>query len=896
MMEDMIEDIVNQKPASDLNNKDTGNSQNFKSQAADPLITKENVSSNSNQNAPIIHRRVKSTNTNFITGTPDKNGNIKERKASTSSNSITETTSNINKTPPSSSIFNSMLASMSSAFTNNTGLQEENLPEDTSKQNYNSANGTTAINASTNNNSMISYRKQEAAINNSNDTSDVALVNTHTGSNNNSNNADNIDVSFDSTNSNNNMLYSTTDYYVKNEIPFAHESRNELFHNSFKSVPSQDRLIDIFSCSLSKDSIFQGKMYVSEKYICFNSKNNLLGLWATNIVICLDDIASINNNGEFTERPSIIAPNISSKFKNNNYSSHGTGSVTSDNNIVINTLYGRSFNFSGFSDKNKASKIIKTIWENSLKKSTLVTSSMQKGVDSDDKTKYGNGKDDKDGILQDTKDRSASNVSEISADDYRPNSIGGLYKHGIHNNQSGILIDAFQYDIKLSEKHKRANSNILENINAKNLIPADLEDAILSVDESVYEEYHEKEKPVTNNYSDEYEDDEDDDYDSEEESKITDNKLKQVKVYTFIPKANYTYKGQLYHDETEFIYSPEEDNKEDLLAEVELNAPPGIIFELLFSENNPSFTLSYLSGLNSSNFQPPNLGAFNKINQDGQKYREYQYDKGLNYPVGPKTTRCLVRETILSLEYDNYINVLNTTRTPDVPSGSNFSVKTRYMIRWGPNGSSVLKISFWVDWTGSSWIKSMIDKSCKSGQKEATKVLLVSLQEKLEQVTEMKKLSLDEAISSEMPSSNNGILSKSPSVTSLRSLPQEEYNYKGNTSGAAGISTGLNKTGNLYSNKVSANGFTNTNIHNTDLKLSFFSFTNILLFFITFLLLLNLYFQFKIMSKYNLLNDIIPQFLSSQSNEKSSVVIDETTEKLLENIDALVQRRMNVKN
>jgi hypothetical protein len=49
---------------------------------------------------------------------------------------------------------------------------------------------------------------------------------------------------------------------------------------SLKVTPPPKILIEDYSCALSKEILVQGRMYVSEHYICFNS--NIFG-WVTNV-------------------------------------------------------------------------------------------------------------------------------------------------------------------------------------------------------------------------------------------------------------------------------------------------------------------------------------------------------------------------------------------------------------------------------------------------------------------------------------------------------------------------------------------------------------------------------------------------------------------------------------
>ncbi|CAH00404.1 Lam6p [Kluyveromyces lactis] len=273
-----------------------------------------------------------------------------------------------------------------------------------------------------------------------------------------------------------------------------------------------------------------------------------------------------------------------------------------------------------------------------------------------------------------------------------------------------------------------------------------IESAIMSVDDSyptnkslsnLHEEDGDSAGEDESGDEDDYEEEDDDaegekltsgdDYYYDEEAIASDYEEKSVRrVYKLKKKSKFHYDGPYYFKATEFMYNPEE-NKETVLAELELNAPPGLVYQLMFSEECPDLILEFLKAQNSS--QCSDIPPFDQVNPEGQHYRKYTYAKALNFPVGPKSTKCLVSEHILYCAYDNYINIVNTTKTPDVPSGNSFSVKTRYMYRWKDNTSCVLKISYWVDWTGSSWIKSMIDNSVNSGQVEATEKLLTIVEE-----------------------------------------------------------------------------------------------------------------------------------------------------------------------
>lgn len=81
------------------------------------------------------------------------------------------------------------------------------------------------------------------------------------------------------------------------------------------------------------------------------------------------------------------------------------------------------------------------------------------------------------------------------------------------------------------------------------------------------------------------------------------------------------------------------------------------------------------------------------------------YIKRLGGSIGPKQTKCEIRDETLHCDFDEYVTMLTTTRTPDVPSGGVFSVKTRTCITWASSASSRIVVTSQVEWTGRSFIK-----------------------------------------------------------------------------------------------------------------------------------------------------------------------------------------------
>jgi hypothetical protein len=113
--------------------------------------------------------------------------------------------------------------------------------------------------------------------------------------------------------------------------------------------------------------------------------------------------------------------------------------------------------------------------------------------------------------------------------------------------------------------------------------------------------------------------------------------------------------------------------------------------------------------------------------------RNMSYIKRLSGSIGPKSTKCEIRDETLHCDFDDYVVTVTTTRTPDVPSGSVFSVKTRTCITWASSASSRIVVTSQVEWTGRSFIKGIIEKSALEGQRtyqrELDRAMRVYIQE-----------------------------------------------------------------------------------------------------------------------------------------------------------------------
>lgn len=506
-----------------------------------------------------------------------------------------------------------------------------------------------------------------------------------------------------------------------------------------------------------------GELFISEKYIAFQSFKNLLNLWTTNILIYIHDIESINNVGEILINKHRANKDLKKMQENIVLKSKGN-----ENGITITTVYDKTYAFYNIPEKVLAKRTLQTIWDVQVEGLSYLTEKERTPL-----------------LLEEpiiSKDSKLSSRSLSNSNVKRLDSRQGLYSPSPNllkvpsrissKRSSSNLTKDFSSNDYLINRLSRQSSNstpdkfILEE--------SEIEDEIMSIDEEVGVSYNNYKKdnestPSRNNNDNEYSnsqdersvttmklsnknlydetalyDESDDSFDSDDDYYNGALKLspeeydKKINVFDFKESSKFNYTGPLYHEDTEFLISPMIDKEEEILAELSVDCAPGQLFEIMFSEQSNNFLIDFLEKQDSSNFQPLKFGKFDKMNQEGQRYREYQYDKKLAYPVGPSATRCIVKETILASNPDEFYKVINSTNTPDVPSGSAFNVKTCYQLRWSDNGKCFIKISFWVEWVKSSWIKGMVEKSCRSGQIEATKtfceILLKYCEENIHQI------------------------------------------------------------------------------------------------------------------------------------------------------------------
>lgn len=410
---------------------------------------------------------------------------------------------------------------------------------------------------------------------------------------------------------------------VKNAITgyaYADKKRNKEFHRLFRSVMPDDYLLDDFSCALSREILIQGRLYVSERHVCFNS--NILG-WVTNLVIGFDEIVTMEKK------------NTAGLFPNG---------------IVIQTLHARH-SFASFVSRDTVMELMTTVWKQTgpyhPRTKTVSTNGTNEYDDTDEDPDDGGSGEDIDETEEDERDLDTESLSEFetSSEDDSEEGFGESARKAKSPTEN-----------KSSEQSPRANG-VTANEN-----PADT---------SIW------------------------------------------------PVANL---GPETHAPTDL---PAPDGAgEKVIAMETVPAPLGVVANLIFGDDSTWYK-NFLIDV-EKNTQLEEIPAFSP-GEGGKKSRKYEYVKPLHGPVGPKQTKCICTDVADIWDMENCIVVITSTSTPDVPSGGSFVAKTRTGLCWAENNETKIVLSYWLEWSAKSWIKSAVEKGASDGQITMAKDLVAEL-------------------------------------------------------------------------------------------------------------------------------------------------------------------------
>lgn len=153
-------------------------------------------------------------------------------------------------------------------------------------------------------------------------------------------------------------------------------------------------------------------------------------------------------------------------------------------------------------------------------------------------------------------------------------------------------------------------------------------------------------------------------------------------------------------------------------------APLGKVYSLLFGSASTAWMTKWLS--EDQKCLEVTVDEKKGLTTDNNT-RTWTYIKPLYASLGPKQTKCIVTESLESVDFEKSITLILSTRTPEVPSGTLFTVKTRYCFTWAENNATRIQVNYTTEWTGKSWIKGPIEKNVNDGQAKFCEELFASV-------------------------------------------------------------------------------------------------------------------------------------------------------------------------
>ncbi|RIA98273.1 GRAM domain-containing protein [Glomus cerebriforme] len=145
----------------------------------------------------------------------------------------------------------------------------------------------------------------------------------------------------------------------------------------------------------------------------------------------------------------------------------------------------------------------------------------------------------------------------------------------------------------------------------------------------------------------------------------------------------------------------------NLILDTEFKGSIEKIYNLLYTSG---FTYGYLK----ENNDDINIGEWTK--DDNKLVRQSNFTKRLNHSIGPKSTKCYIKDEILHQDFDKYVTIMTSTDTPNVPSGGTFTVRTRTCMMWASSNITRVIVTSAIDFSRDSLFKSTIEKACLEGQ------------------------------------------------------------------------------------------------------------------------------------------------------------------------------------
>ncbi|XP_060643691.2 protein Aster-B isoform X13 [Anolis sagrei] len=442
--------------------------------------------------------------------------------------------------------------------------------------------------------------------------------------------------------------------HIRRVLSPTYKQRNEDFRKLFKQLPDTERLIVDYSCALQRDILLQGRLYLSENWICFYSN---IFRWETLLTVRLKDICSMTK-----EKTARLIPNA----------------------IQVCTDTEKHF-FTSFGARDRTYMMMFRLWQNALLEKPLCPKELWHFVHQCYGNELGLTSDDEDYVPPDEDFNTMGYCEEIQVEDNEVNDSSSKSSMDVKPEASPQL-----------PKKSVTNSSTLTPTGS-NEVPIPYE-GIVPEEEEIMDLPTEKDLTIANLIADKIEiiapvNSPSLDFNDNED------------IPTELSDSSET------HDEGEVQAFYEDLNGRQYMNEV-FNFSVDKLYDLLFTDSQ--FLRDFMEQRRFSDvvFHPW------KKEETGNQSRVILYTITLTNPLAPKTATVTETQTMYKASQESECYVIDAeVLTHDVPYHDYFYTINRYTLTRVARNKCRLRVSTELRYRKQPWglVKSFIEKNFWSG-------------------------------------------------------------------------------------------------------------------------------------------------------------------------------------
>ncbi|XP_032085001.1 protein Aster-B isoform X3 [Thamnophis elegans] len=433
-----------------------------------------------------------------------------------------------------------------------------------------------------------------------------------------------------------------------------YKQRNEDFRKLFKQLPETERLIVDYSCALQRDILLQGRLYLSENWICFYSN---IFRWETLLTVRLKDICTMTK-----EKTARLIPNA----------------------IQVCTDTEKHF-FTSFGARDRTYMMMFRLWQNALLEKPLCPKELWHFVHQCYGNELGLTSDDEDYVPPDEDFNTMGYCEEIPVEENEVND---------NSSKSSTEVKA-EVSPQLPKKSLPNSSTLTPTTNNEAPIPYE---GIVPEEEEVLDTPAEKEMTIASLIGDKI------DIIAPMNSPSLDFNDNED-IPTELSDSSET------HDEGEVQAFYDDLNGRQYMNEV-FNFSVDKLYDLLFT--NSQFLRDFMEQRRFSDviFHPW------KKEETGNQSRVILYTITLTNPLAPKTATITETQTMYKASQESECYVIDAeVLTHDVPYHDYFYTINRYTLTRVARNKCRLRVSTELRYRKQPWglVKSFIEKNFWSG-------------------------------------------------------------------------------------------------------------------------------------------------------------------------------------